>query len=112
MNKELKSLERSILKSYRAMAKSFKKLEKSAIKSENTALLTILDDVFAVSTIFDDEFKETVKEETKELTRDIRDFWTRNRVPLSDDDITTALNGVEIIILDANSSIVNDTEAR
>ena len=111
MRSEVKDLRRSILKSYRAMAKSFKTLQKSAIKSGDTALVAALDNAFNDTAVFDSNLIANVNNESKELSRNIRNYWQQNNIALSDSDITNAVNGIEVIIVNADSSIVNDTQA-
>lgn len=104
MKAEVKELKRSILKGYKAIAKSLKKVKKSAIKEGDTALVTALDNAFEDNELFDTQFKEAVKEESKVLSKEIKAFWSSNSVILSDEEINVTLKEIEVIIVDENNS--------
>ncbi len=112
MKGEVKTLKRSILKSYRALGIELRKLKKSALKNEDKALLKVLDTVMSDRVLFDSNLVEEVRVETRRVVQSINSFWENKEEALSDATLTTAINDVETIVEENNSTHRTDSESQ
>ena len=101
MKKEVKDLKKSILSNYRALGKELKQLDKKAIKGGESPLSTALNLAMMDNNLFDSTLVESVKKETKEIIKNIDEFWKEQKDIIDDDALTNAIkNSEEKLITD------------
>ena len=91
MKGDVRTLKKSILKTYRALGKTLKKLKKDALKSGDNPLLVALETTMEESEIFDKELIKEVKKETKSIVKEINSFWRNQEGTLNDNALTDAI---------------------
>ncbi len=99
MKSEVRTLKRSILKSYRRLARELKKLKRTAVQTQDEELIVVLDEVMSDRELFDTNLVSRIKDETRSTIRNINAFWrNHNESSLSDERLTGLINGVETVI--------------
>jgi len=91
MKGDVKKLQKSILKTYRALGKSLKTLKKDALKSGDNPLLVALERSMEESELFDKNLIKEVKEETKSIVKEVNDFWKNQKGTLTDNALSDAI---------------------
>ena len=91
MKGQVRTLKKSILKTYRALGKSLRKLKKDAIKQGDNALITALETTMEESELFDKNLIQEVKIETKSIVKEINNFWKGQEGTLTDNALSDAI---------------------
>jgi hypothetical protein len=99
MQKEVRGLRKSILKTYRSLGKQLKTLQKSTIRNGETALTEALDAALDDNNLFDDQLIASVKSESKILVKAIDSFWKGKTSRLDNTALTTAIKAIEVDIV-------------